>query len=190
MMMKLPDVIWVTLCIYTPKYNSLWCLVYGGFLTLTHPHLHYYWHFPTMVGFCHGGTMLGTHDDDDDDDHLSSHKNSGPHSPFDPSRPHTISYTPFILNSTPEPGIQDIFSNMVMMHRVCIFFMKFKTLSTAHCCKAVECAPDCVSPNAPSCTSEKNTKLRQIQGIEHSSSNSLPLPNDFARKSDNILPIN
>ena len=73
---------------------------------------------------------------------------------------------------------------------VCIFFMKFKTLSTAHCGKAVECAPDCVSPNAPSCTSEKNTKLRQIQGIEHSSSNSLPLPNDFARKYDNILPIN
>ena len=36
-------------------------MVYGGFLTLTYSHLHHYWHFPTMVGFCHGGNMLGNH---------------------------------------------------------------------------------------------------------------------------------
>ena len=47
--------------IYTPKNNSSWCLVYGGFLTLTHSHLNHYWHFPTMVGFCHGGNMLENH---------------------------------------------------------------------------------------------------------------------------------
>ena len=42
-------------------------MVYGGFLTLTYSHLH---HFPTMVGFCHSGNMLGGnhHDGDDDDD--------------------------------------------------------------------------------------------------------------------------
>ena len=37
-------------------------MVYGGFLTLTYSHLHHYWHFSTMVGFCHGGNMLGNHD--------------------------------------------------------------------------------------------------------------------------------
>ena len=37
-------------------------MVYGGFLTLTYSHLHHYWHFPTMVGFCHGGNMLSNHD--------------------------------------------------------------------------------------------------------------------------------
>ena len=36
-------------------------MVYGEFLTLTYSHLHHYWHFPTMVGFCHGGNMLGNH---------------------------------------------------------------------------------------------------------------------------------
>ena len=36
-------------------------MVYGGFLSLTHSHLHHYWHFPTMVGFCHGGNMLDNH---------------------------------------------------------------------------------------------------------------------------------
>ena len=51
-------------------------MVYGGFLTLTYSHLHHYWHFPTMVEFCHGGNMLGNHnnhhnhrDHDDNDDH-------------------------------------------------------------------------------------------------------------------------
>ena len=42
-------------------------MVYGGFLTLANSHLHHYWQYPTMVGFCHGGNMLGNHDDDDDD---------------------------------------------------------------------------------------------------------------------------
>ena len=37
-------------------------MVLGGFLTLTHSHLHHCWHFPTIVGFCHGGNMLGNHD--------------------------------------------------------------------------------------------------------------------------------
>ena len=41
-------------------------MVYGGFLTLTHSHLDS--HFPTMVGFCHGGNMLGNQDDNDEDD--------------------------------------------------------------------------------------------------------------------------
>ena len=42
--------------------------MYGGILSLTYSHLYHYWHFPTMVGFCHGGNVLGNHDDDDDDD--------------------------------------------------------------------------------------------------------------------------
>ena len=41
---------------------------YGGFLTLTYSHLHHHWHFPTMVGFCHGGNMLGNHDCDWNED--------------------------------------------------------------------------------------------------------------------------
>ena len=36
-------------------------MVYSGFLTLTHSHLYHFRHFPTMVGFCHGGNMLGNH---------------------------------------------------------------------------------------------------------------------------------
>ena len=32
--------------------------MYGGNLTLTHSHLYHYWHFPTMVGFCHGGNVI------------------------------------------------------------------------------------------------------------------------------------
>ena len=41
-------------------------MLYGGFLTLAHSHLHHYWQYPTMVGFCHGGNMLDNHDDDGD----------------------------------------------------------------------------------------------------------------------------
>ena len=33
----------------------------GGNLTMTHSHLYHYWHFPTMVGFCHGGNMPASH---------------------------------------------------------------------------------------------------------------------------------
>ena len=36
-------------------------MVYGGNLTLTHSHLYHYWHFPTMVAFCHGGNMPASH---------------------------------------------------------------------------------------------------------------------------------
>ena len=39
----------------------------GGNLTLTHSHLFHYWHFPTMVGICHGGNMPASHNDNDDD---------------------------------------------------------------------------------------------------------------------------
>ena len=35
--------------------------MYGGILSLTFSHLYHYWHFPTMVGFCHGGNVLGNH---------------------------------------------------------------------------------------------------------------------------------
>ena len=35
--------------------------MYGGILSLTFSHLYHYWHFPTMVGFCHGGNVLGDH---------------------------------------------------------------------------------------------------------------------------------
>ena len=31
-----------------------------GFISL-YSHFYHYWHFPTMVGFCHGGNMLGNH---------------------------------------------------------------------------------------------------------------------------------
>ena len=44
--------------------------MYGGILTLTHSHLYHYWHIPTMVGFCHGGNMLGNHDDSYNDNDL------------------------------------------------------------------------------------------------------------------------
>ena len=36
--------------------------MYGGILSLTYSYLYHYWHFPTMVGFCHGGNVLGNHD--------------------------------------------------------------------------------------------------------------------------------
>ena len=36
----------------------------------TKPHLTFYWHIPTKVGFCHDGNLPACHDDggDDDDD--------------------------------------------------------------------------------------------------------------------------
>ena len=37
--------------------------MYGGILSLTYSHLYHYWHFPTMVGFCHGGNLLGNRND-------------------------------------------------------------------------------------------------------------------------------
>ena len=48
--------------------------MYGGILSLTFSHLYHYWHFPTMVGFCHGGNVLGNHGGDgehDDDEEIS-----------------------------------------------------------------------------------------------------------------------
>ena len=53
--------------------------MYGGILSLTFSHLYHYWHFHTMVGFCHGGNMPASHDDDDHDDdcgHLRSSLNA------------------------------------------------------------------------------------------------------------------
>ena len=35
--------------------------MYGGILSLTYSYLYHCWHFPTMVGFCHGGIVLGIH---------------------------------------------------------------------------------------------------------------------------------
>ena len=43
--------------ITTANWAKLNFIMYGGILTLTH--LYHYWHIPTMVGFCHGGNMLG-----------------------------------------------------------------------------------------------------------------------------------
>ena len=39
-----------------------------GFCHLTDSHHNHHGQKPTMVGICHGGNMLGIHDDDDDDD--------------------------------------------------------------------------------------------------------------------------
>ena len=40
----------------------------GGILSLTDSHHNHHGQKPTMVGICHGGNVLGNHDDDDDDD--------------------------------------------------------------------------------------------------------------------------
>ena len=49
---------WTT---YQCQLLKLKFIMYGGNLTLTHSHLYHYWHFPTMVGFCHGGNMPASH---------------------------------------------------------------------------------------------------------------------------------
>ena len=38
-----------------------------GICHLTDSHHNHHGQKPTMVGICHGGNMLGNHDDDDDD---------------------------------------------------------------------------------------------------------------------------
>ena len=49
---------WTT---YQCQLFKLKFIMYGGNLTLTHSHHYHYWHFPTMVGLCHGGNMLASH---------------------------------------------------------------------------------------------------------------------------------
>ena len=48
-------------------------IINGGILSPAYSHHIHYWQIPTMVGFCHGGNLLGNHgdgdgDDDDDDE--------------------------------------------------------------------------------------------------------------------------
>ena len=56
---------WTTYQCQLLKLKFIMFIMYGGILSLTHSHLYHYWHIPTMVGFCHGGNMLGNHDDND-----------------------------------------------------------------------------------------------------------------------------
>ena len=50
-------------------------IMYGGNWTLTHSHLYLYWHFPTMVGYCHGGNVPASHENYDDDNFLMNKLN-------------------------------------------------------------------------------------------------------------------
>ena len=43
-------------------------IINGGILSLTDSHHHHHDQNPTMVGICHGGNVLGNHDDYDDVD--------------------------------------------------------------------------------------------------------------------------
>ena len=43
-------------------------IINGGILSLTDSHHHHHGQNPTMVGICHGGNVLGNHDDVDNDD--------------------------------------------------------------------------------------------------------------------------
>ena len=52
---------WTTYQCQLLKLKFIMFIMYGGILSLTHSHLYHYWHIPTMVGFCHGGNMLGNH---------------------------------------------------------------------------------------------------------------------------------
>ena len=49
--------------------------MYGRIMSLTFSHLYHYLHFPTMVGFCLGGNVLGNHDGDDDDEDTETEGN-------------------------------------------------------------------------------------------------------------------
>ena len=51
-------------------------IINGGILSPAYSHHIHYWQIPTMVGFCHGGNLLGNHDhdDDDNDDHQKTTK--------------------------------------------------------------------------------------------------------------------
>ena len=44
-------------------------IINGGILSPAYSHHIHYWQIPTMVGFCHGGNLLGNHDHDDHDDY-------------------------------------------------------------------------------------------------------------------------
>ena len=43
-------------------------IINGGILSLTDSHHHHHGQNPTMVGICHGGNVLGNHDDACDDE--------------------------------------------------------------------------------------------------------------------------
>ena len=50
-------------------------IINGGILSLTDSHHHHRGQNPTMVGICHGGNVLGNHDDDDEDNDGEDHDN-------------------------------------------------------------------------------------------------------------------
>ena len=57
--------------------------MYGGILSLTYSYLFHYWHLPTMVGFCHGGNLLGNHDHDAQDANYHHYQGANDHDDHD-----------------------------------------------------------------------------------------------------------